>query len=75
MEGVLVSAKKEGSTITTTVVTDDKGQFSFPVGKVEPGKYVITIRAAGYALVGPKTVDVAAGRARRQTSSSRERRT
>ena len=25
MEGVLVSAKKEGSTITTTVVSNDKG--------------------------------------------------
>src|SRR5262249_31765161 len=28
MEGVLVSAKKEGSTVTTTVVTNDKGEFS-----------------------------------------------
>ena len=54
MEGVLVSAKKEGSTITTTVVTNDKGQFSFPADKLEPGKYTITIRAAGYTLVGPE---------------------
>ena len=61
MEGVLVSAKKEGSTITTTVVSNDKGQFSFPAGKLEPGKYTLTIRAAGYNLVGPKTVDIAAG--------------
>ena len=61
MEGVLVSAKKEGSTITTTVVSNDKGQFSFPAGKLEPGKYTITIRAAGYNLVGPKTNDVTAG--------------
>jgi virginiamycin B lyase len=61
MEGVLVSAKKEGSTITTTVVSDDKGQFSFPAGKIEPGKYAITIRAAGYDLVEPKTIEVAAG--------------
>ncbi len=60
MEGVLVSAKKEGSTITTTVVTNDKGQFSFPAGKLEPGKYTITTRAVGYTLVGPKSVDVAA---------------
>jgi streptogramin lyase len=60
MEGVLVSAKKEGSTITQTVVTNDKGQFSFPAGKLDPGKYTITIRAAGYVLSGPKTVDVAA---------------
>jgi virginiamycin B lyase len=26
MEGVLVSAKRAGSTVTTTVVTDDKGR-------------------------------------------------
>ena len=61
MEGVLVSAKRDGSTITTTVVSNDKGQFSFPAGKLEPGKYTITIRAAGYTLAGPKSVDVAAG--------------
>src|SRR3954465_3362776 len=61
MEGVLVSAKKQGSTITTTVVSDDKGQFSFPADKIEPGKYAITIRAAGYDLVEPKAIEVAAG--------------
>src|ERR1700754_5127954 len=58
MEGVLVSAKREGSTVTTTVVSNEKGEFSFPAGKLEPGKYTITIRAAGYTLVGPKSVDV-----------------
>jgi virginiamycin B lyase len=63
MEGVLVSAKKEGSTITTTVVTNDKGQFSFPADRIEPGHYNITIRAAGYNLVGPREVDVAGGAA------------
>lgn len=60
MEGVLVSAKKEGSTVTTTVVSNDKGQFTFPAGKLDPGKYNISIRAIGYNLVGPKSVDVAA---------------
>jgi len=60
MEGVLVSAKKEGATVTTTVVSNDKGQFSFPAGKLEPGKYNITIRAGGYNLVGPKTLEVTA---------------
>src|SRR5262245_54261390 len=60
MEGVLVSAKKEGSTITTTVVTNDKGEFSFPAGRLEPGKYTISTRAVGYTLVGPKSVDVTA---------------
>jgi virginiamycin B lyase len=63
MEGVLVSAKKEGSTITTTVVTNDKGQFSFPAERIEPGHYNITIRAAGFNLVGPREVDVAGGAA------------
>jgi len=63
MEGVLVSAKKEGSTITTTVVSNDKGQFSFPADRIEPGHYNLTIRAGGYVLVGPKQVDVAGGAA------------
>src|SRR4051812_41200843 len=61
MEGVLVSAKKEGSTITTTVVSDDKGNYSFPADRLSPGKYTISIRASGYTLVGPKTADVTEG--------------
>ncbi len=63
MEGVLVSAKKEGSTITTTVVSNDKGQFSFPADRLEPGHYNISIRAAGYDLAGPKMVDIGTGAA------------
>jgi len=61
MEGVLVSAKKEGSTVTTTVVSNAKGEFSFPADRMEAGHYNITIRAAGYVLAGPKQIDVAAG--------------
>src|ERR1700686_1753923 len=61
MEGVLVSAKKDGSTVTTTVVSNAKGEFSFPAARLEPGRYNIAIRAAGYNLAGPKQVDVAAG--------------
>src|SRR5262247_2074522 len=61
MEGVLVSAKKEGSTITTTVVTDGQGRYSFPAARLEAGKYTISIRAIGYKLDGPKTVDVPIG--------------
>src|SRR6185295_5892833 len=44
MEGVLVSLKKEGSTITTTVVSNDKGTYSVPAGRLQPGKHTITIR-------------------------------
>src|SRR3984957_13089055 len=61
MEGGLGSAKKEGSTITTTVVSNDKGAFSFPADRLEPGHYNIAIRAAGYDLARPKAVDVAPG--------------
>ena len=61
MEGVLVSARKDGATITTTVVSNDKGEFSFPADRLEPGHYTISIRAAGYDLDGPKALDVAAG--------------
>ena len=61
MEGVLVSAKQAGSTITTTVVSNAKGEFSFPAERLAPGHYAISIRAAGYNLAGPKEIDVAAG--------------
>jgi streptogramin lyase len=60
MEGVLVSAKKDGSTVTITVVSDAKGQYSFPAGRLSAGKYTITTRAAGYDLIGPKTAEVPA---------------
>ena len=58
MEGMLVSAKKVGSTITTTVVTDEKGHYAFPASRLSPGHYAITIRAVGYKLDGPKAADV-----------------
>ena len=61
MEGVLVSAKKDGSSITTTVVSDQQGAYSFPSARLEPGKYTISIRAIGYRLDGAKTIDVATG--------------
>jgi virginiamycin B lyase len=61
MEGVVVSAKKAGSTITISVATDDKGRFSFPATRLEPGQYALGTRAAGYDLEGPKTAEVLAG--------------
>ena len=74
MEGVVVSAKKDGSTITVSVVTDDKGHFSFPAARLEPGHYTISARAAGYDLdgaEGPPTSRPA--RRPRPTSSSSRR--
>src|ERR1700685_4554558 len=61
MEGVIVSARKDGSTITVSVVSDDKGHFSFPASRLDPGHYTITIRATRYDLDGPKHATVAAG--------------
>src|SRR5262245_52895160 len=63
MEGVLVSAKKDGSTITTTVVSDDQGRYRFPASKLQPGHYSLRIRAVGYDLASPGAVDVATDRA------------
>ena len=50
MEGVLVSAKKEGSTITITVVSNAQGFYSFPRNRLDPGKYSLSIRAGGYEM-------------------------
>ena len=60
MEGVLVSAKRAGSTVTITVVSDAQGNYSFPAAKLEPGQYSLRIRAVGYDLDRPANVDVAA---------------
>src|SRR5499433_2410335 len=62
MEGVVVGAKKDGSTITVNVTSDEKGRFIFPANKLEPGRYTLKIRAAGYDLDNAKPVDVVAGK-------------
>jgi len=63
MEGVVVSAKKDGATITVSVVTDTQGHFSFPASRLEPGRYTLKARAVGYDLDGSHAIDVAAGQA------------
>ncbi|MCC6779185.1 MAG: carboxypeptidase regulatory-like domain-containing protein [Hyphomicrobiales bacterium] len=61
MEGVLVSVKRDGSSATITVVSDDKGRFSVPAAKLEAGRYALSIRAVGYELEGPKTIELSTG--------------
>ncbi len=61
MEGVVVSAKKNGSTITISVVTDADGHFVFPATRLQPGSYSLKARAAGYELEGPRNTDVVSG--------------
>jgi hypothetical protein len=45
MEGVIVSAKK--GIVTVSVVTNDKGEFSFPRAKLGAGDYALRSRWAG----------------------------
>jgi len=58
MEGVLVTAKKDGSSVAVTVISDDKGHYAFPADRLETGHYSLKIRALGYILDGPRAVDV-----------------
>jgi len=60
MEGVLISAKRAGATVTITVVSDKEGRYAFPAAKLEPGRYSIRIRAVGYDLEGPGAVEITA---------------
>ena len=59
MEGVLVTARRAGSTIATTVVSGADGTYTFPQGRLQPGRHEITIRASGYVMP-PAALDVPA---------------
>src|SRR5580698_6617125 len=75
LEGVLVSARKSGSTITVTVVSDKDGRYSFPAARLEPGAYALRIRAVGYDLDGPAQVSVVAPRRASERGARRSART
>jgi len=64
MEGVLVNAKKQGGTMTITVVSDASGKFSFPDDQLSNGTHDITIRAVGYKL-SPTSVTITKGKTTR----------
>src|ERR1700681_4443653 len=53
MEGVVVSARRDGANFTVSVVSDAQGRYTFPRTHMKPGKYALTIRAVGYDLIGP----------------------
>ena len=63
LEGVVVSATRPSSTMTVSVVTGANGFYRFPAGKLTPGKYFLSIRAAGYDLDGDGAASIAAGHA------------
>jgi len=56
MEGVVVSAKRPGSTIMVSVSTNAQGEYRFPEGRLVPGEYDITMRAVGYTLPSTKAM-------------------
>ena len=58
MGGVLVTARPQGANMTVTVISDDQGRYAFPPGKLQPGKYILTIRAVGYELAGQTAADI-----------------
>ncbi|MDB2376475.1 carboxypeptidase regulatory-like domain-containing protein [Gammaproteobacteria bacterium] len=58
MEGVIVSAKRKGSMMTVSVVSDAQGQYSFPKDRLEPGYYTVSMRAVGYDLTNPGPVEL-----------------
>src|SRR5438128_2176579 len=61
MEGVVVSAKKDGSTIGVSVVPNAQGRLAFPAARLGPGHYTLKALGAGNELDGVQSVDVAAG--------------
>ncbi len=63
MEGVVVSAQRANTPFTISVVTGADGRYSFPRGRLEPGRYTLRVRATGYDLEDPGPVEVASGKA------------
>jgi virginiamycin B lyase len=63
MEGVLVSARRTGSSMTVTVVSGADGRYAFPASHLAPGAYGLAIRAVGYDLASDAHVTVPAGTA------------
>ena len=60
MEGVVITARRQGAPFTVSVVSNAEGVYSFPRTHLEPGAYDVTIRAAGYDLTRPGRVEVTA---------------
>src|SRR5947207_15927382 len=62
MEGVVVTARKDGAKFSVSVVTDKDGRYSFPSDRLEPGHYSLSIRAIGYELGGKPAADLSASK-------------
>jgi virginiamycin B lyase len=68
MAGVVVTASRADSPISVSVTSDDVGHYNFPAGRLAPGTYRLAIRAIGYDLDGPASVDIGASPAKADIS-------
>src|SRR5437588_11156382 len=59
LDGVTVSAKLDGSTVTTSVYTDETGRYYFP--PMPAGKYHVWAQALGFETAN-SSVDLTAAR-------------
>ena len=50
LEGVLVTARRDGAPFAVTVSSDERGRYCFPRTHLEPGAYSLRTRATGYDL-------------------------
>jgi virginiamycin B lyase len=62
MEGVLVTARRDGANFSISVVSNEQGQYRFPRSHVGAGRYTLTMRATGYDLIDPGPVNVVDGK-------------
>src|SRR5881409_170405 len=62
MEGVVVTARRDGANFDVSVVSDAQGRYSFPRSHLAPGTYKVKMRAVGHALADPGPVEVTAGK-------------
>jgi virginiamycin B lyase len=51
MEGVAVIARKSRLSTLVAVMSDASGRYQFPADRLAPGRYRITVRAAGFELL------------------------
>ena len=73
LEGVLVSAKREGSNKTVTVVSHADGRYSFPADRLEAGRYAVSVRAVKYVLAErDQHVEIAPGKSAQLDLTLRE---
>ena len=60
-EGVVVTARRNDSAVSVSIVSDARGRFIFPAGRLLPDAYALTIRLGGYELAQPVTLTLRAG--------------